>query len=382
MESFILCDMIPKIIHYCWFGKSKIPDYAKKSIDSWKKYLPNYRIIEWNENNYNVRKILYTSEAYDAKKYAFVSDYARFDILYNQGGIYFDTDVELLKDISKIIQQGNFCALEVAGLINSGLGIAAEPENNIIKEILKSYENSSFSKENKYSYLTVVGRFSNIMKNYGLSSKDQNQHIAGFNVYASEYFCPKNVETGKINITEKTVAIHHYEASWTEQWQKEFLAFKHSFLQRHGVFFLSCSVVKTVHLLYAVKKLGLLNGIRYCADKCKKNAVDIQSQNKKILFVSNTANFSKFNKPYMEWCSSNGWKVNYCSTNDEPICGIDSYININIPRFPFSKQTFFSIRKLHRHLEKENYSIVHCHTPMGGGNSKACFQKTPQGKAS
>lgn len=365
--------MITKKIHYCWFGTSEIPNYAKKCIDSWKKHLPDYEIIEWNESNYNVRKIQYTTEAYDAKKYAFVSDYARFDILNTYGGIYFDTDVELLKDISSIIQQGNWCALEAAGLINPGLGIAAEQGNGIIKEILESYKNSSFSKENKYSHFTVVNRFSNIMKNFGLSNKDENQRIADFNVYASEYFCPKNIETGKINITKKTVAIHHYEASWIEGWQKKFQTFKHSFLQKWKTNFLSHIIVNAVHFLYAVKNLGLLKGVEYCIKKQKKNLyLNTEASIKKILFVSNTANFSKFNKPYMKWCSSNGWKVNYCSTNDEPIYDIDSYINIDIPRFPFSRQTFFSIKKLRSHLEKEHYSIVHCHTPMGGGNNKAC----------
>lgn len=373
--------MIPSKIHFCWFGSNNFSPTAIACIESWKKFLPGYEIIQWNEQNYDIRKIPYIAQAYDAKKYAFVSDYARFDILYNHGGIYFDTDVELLKDISEIIQQGNWCALETAGLINPGLGIATEPGNNIIKLMLESYKNSSFSKENKYNHLTVVDRFSNIMKKYGLSNKDETQHISGFNVYASEYFCPKNVETGRVNVTKKTAAIHHYEASWIEDWQKEFQTFKHSFLQRRKNNLLSQCTVNAVHFLFAIKNLGFSEGMEYCIRKYKKGLYqNAELPSRKILFVSNTANFSKFNKPYMEWCSSNNWKVDYCSTNDEPIYGIDSYINIDIPRFPFSRQTFTSIKKLHNHLKQTHYSIVHCHTPMGGAITRLAARKLHKNK--
>ena len=118
--------MIPKKIHYCWFGGNPLPLLAQKCIESWKKYLPDYEIIEWNEANYDVHKIPYISQAYKAKKYAFVSDYARVDILNEHGGVYFDTDVEVLKDLSPILAKGPFLGIEAAGAIANGLGMAAE----------------------------------------------------------------------------------------------------------------------------------------------------------------------------------------------------------------------------------------------------------------
>ena len=136
--------MIPKKIHYCWFGGNPLPEFAKKYIESWKKYLPEYEIIEWNESNYDVRKIPYISQAYDAKKYAFVSDYARFDIIYEHGGVYFDTDVEVIKDMTGILEHGAFAGIESAGALNAGLGFATRQREPILKEILESYKDEKF----------------------------------------------------------------------------------------------------------------------------------------------------------------------------------------------------------------------------------------------
>ena len=132
--------MIPKVIHYCWFGGNELPESAKKCIDSWRKFFPDYEIKEWNESNYDVRKNIYISQAYDAGKYAFVSDYARFDVLYQFGGIYFDTDVEVIKSFEDILTQGSFMGCEIDGethteekdksirenkCVNPGVGMAA-----------------------------------------------------------------------------------------------------------------------------------------------------------------------------------------------------------------------------------------------------------------
>ena len=131
--------MIPKKIHYCWFGRNPLPESAKKCIASWRKYFPDYEIIEWNEDNYDVNKIPYTQQAYAAKKYAFVSDYARFDILYQHGGIYFDTDVEVIKSFDDVLEHGAFMGCEIDGSSRSGiavapgLGIAAAPGLGLYK---------------------------------------------------------------------------------------------------------------------------------------------------------------------------------------------------------------------------------------------------------
>ncbi|MEE1059147.1 MAG: glycosyltransferase, partial [Treponema sp.] len=136
--------MIPKKIHYCWFGGNPLPDFAKRCIESWRKFFPDYEIIEWNEHNYDVHKIPYISQAYNAKKFAFVSDYARFDILYEHGGLYFDTDVEVIKPFDDLVEKGAFAGVECPGKLAAGLGLASPAASPIYKEILDSYKISNF----------------------------------------------------------------------------------------------------------------------------------------------------------------------------------------------------------------------------------------------
>lgn len=214
---------IPKIIHFCWFGKNPLPELAQKCIASWKKYLPDYEIKEWNEENYDVRKIPYTAQAYDAKKYAFVSDYARFDILYQYGGLYFDTDVEVIKPLDEILKRGAFAGVERAGSLNAGLGLASPAANSIYKEILDSYKNSSFIKDDgSMDLTTVVTRVSDIFRKHGFTDKNEIQEIEGITVYPSEYFCPKDIETGKLTVTENTISIHWFDGSWTSVAQQKY----------------------------------------------------------------------------------------------------------------------------------------------------------------
>ena len=215
--------MIPKIIHYCWFGKNPLPPLAIKCINSWKKYFPDYEIREWNENNFDVNIIPYTKEAYNVKKYAFVSDYARFWILYNYGGLYFDTDVEVIKPMDDIIANGAFmgCENEVKKKnhktlsINPGLGIGAKSGLNIYQEILNLYATLHFiRKDGSYNQKTIVYYTTEILCKYGLKQIDEVQNCAGILIYPKEYFSPKNYKTGELAITNKSYTIHHYSASW------------------------------------------------------------------------------------------------------------------------------------------------------------------------
>ena len=143
--------MIPKKIHYCWFGRNPLPESALKCIASWKKFFPDYEIIEWNEDNFDVNCIPYTRQAYEAKKYAFVSDYARFKILYEHGGVYFDTDVEVIRSMDDIIERGAFLGFEINpnenrpyGAVNPGVGMGAESGMSLYKNILDYYSQLSF----------------------------------------------------------------------------------------------------------------------------------------------------------------------------------------------------------------------------------------------
>lgn len=221
--------MIPKIIHYCWFGRGSLPELAQKCIASWKKYLPDYEIKEWNEDNFDVNIIPYTAEAYAQKKYAFVSDYARFWILYKYGGIYFDTDVEVIRSIDDIIAKGNFMGFEAnpnsqksgdasEASVNPGLGMGVAPGLGIIKKMLDFYEGKHFVHEAiMRNQITVVHIATQVLCENGLKNVAGIQEVAGCYIYPSEYFCPINVTTGRIHVEKNTRTIHHYAGTWVDK---------------------------------------------------------------------------------------------------------------------------------------------------------------------
>ena len=219
--------MIPKIIHYCWFGRNPLPELAQKCIASWKKYLPDYEIKEWNEDNFDVNIIPYTAEAYAQKKYAFVSDYARFWILYKYGGIYFDTDVEVIRPIDDIIARGNFMGFETdpnpkkgdasGGSVAPGLGLGVNPGLGLYKELLNLYDSLKFKNEDgTLNTKTIVSYTTEILLNHGLNeNNDEPQEVAGVWVYPPDVFCPMDhTQANKITVTERTVSIHLYDCSW------------------------------------------------------------------------------------------------------------------------------------------------------------------------
>lgn len=216
--------MIPKVIHYCWFGGNPLPASAKKCIKSWEKFFPGYEIKEWNESNYDVNKIPYIKQAYKAKKYAFVSDYARFDIIYNHGGIYFDTDVEVIKSFDNIISNGAFMGCETDGIsenshirisVAPGLGIAAPEGMGIYKDILDFYSTQQFlMPDGSLNTETVVKKTTNILIEKGLKDKTGIQKVDDITIYPKDYFNPRNNNTGKLEKTDNTHSIHWYSMTW------------------------------------------------------------------------------------------------------------------------------------------------------------------------
>jgi len=232
--------MIPKKIHYCWFGKAPLTEEAKKCINSWKKFMPDYEIIRWDESNFDIGFCNYTQQAYECKKWAFVSDVARFYILYNHGGIYFDTDVELIKSLEPILLKGGFMGAEnfvdkiaegqsqkiaiAPGLglaVNPGLGLAVNPGLGLYKEILSYYENVDFlDKTGKFNNKTIVHITTEILKKHGLKDINEIQKIDQISIYPNEYFCPLDQDTGKLVITDNTYSIHWYSASWQSNYSK------------------------------------------------------------------------------------------------------------------------------------------------------------------
>ena len=226
--------MIPKIIHYCWFGGNPLPPLALECIASWKKYLPDYEIRQWDESNFDVNIIPYTEEAYKQKKYAFVSDFARFWIIYHYGGLYFDTDVEVIKPLDAIIAKGNFMGFEVEPdgdntpgkyaprfcfAVNPGVGFGMEKNHSFIGKMINLYTELKFElpPANIAWYKTIVAYTTEQLCKYGLKNIKGVQVVDGINIYPHEYFSPINMISGKLHITPNTHTIHRFMGSWGKQ---------------------------------------------------------------------------------------------------------------------------------------------------------------------
>lgn len=226
--------MIPKVIHYCWFGRTALPQSAIKCLESWRQFLPNYEIKEWNEDNFDVYATTYTEEAYRLKKYAFVSDYARFWILYHYGGLYFDVDVELLKPIDDIVALGPFMGLEkMEGskkegvvAVAAGLGLGTYQGHELYKEILDCYDNNHYISWRGKMTGTVVDIITGILLRKGEINTSKISYCGGVYVYPDDYFDPMNYYTGETDITPNTRSIHHYAATWRSN-KKEIFLKKH-----------------------------------------------------------------------------------------------------------------------------------------------------------
>lgn len=208
---------IPKKIHYCWFGRNPLPDDVKEYIESWKKCCQDYEIIEWNEDNFDINCNDYVKEAYQAKKWAFITDYVRLFVMYNYGGIYMDTDVEVLKSLDPFLKHHAFSGFESNNNIPTGI-MASEKGFKLYKEFLDYYNDKHFiNKDGSLDTTTNVVIMTNICKKYGLKQNNEYQEIEGWALYPSDYFCPKDYRDGTINLTDNTVVIHHFSGSWQSQ---------------------------------------------------------------------------------------------------------------------------------------------------------------------
>ena len=235
--------MIPKIIHYCWFGGKPLPRSAEKCIASWKKYLPGYEVKRWDESNFDVNAIPYTREAYAACKYAFVSDYARFWILYHYGGVYFDTDVEVIRPIDDIINRGGFLGVESNrnGIytVNPGLGFAATQGTAVIGEMMNLYSTFHFiNTDGALDLKNIVEITTEYLSARGLENTDEIQQCYDFTIYPKDYFCPIDYDTRELKITDNTRTIHHYAESWVPKSTR----FKNALSRLFGKRFMSCLV--------------------------------------------------------------------------------------------------------------------------------------------
>jgi len=220
---------IPKTIHYCWFGKKEIPAQCREWMESWKKYCPDYEIVEWNEDNYDVHKNQFLSQAYELGKWAFASDYARIDIINEYGGVYLDTDVELVKNIDVLLRNEAFCGFETNQYVAYGLGFGAKRHHPILNEIKKYYANLSFGLEDetlKQVTCPVVQTY--VMKQHGLVCNGEYQVVDGMTVYPSRVLCGMSPHSFRVARDWKDMyAIHHYTALWLEdlRWKSDIILY-------------------------------------------------------------------------------------------------------------------------------------------------------------
>ena len=212
--------MIPKIIHYCWFGGNPLPPLAQKCIKSWKKYCPDYEIVRWDESNFDIANApLYVKQACTVGKWAFVSDYARLIIVYQHGGIYLDTDVELLKNLDPLLINESYFGREDDIYVNTGLGFGAEKGTRILKELAEDYQDIPFVRDDgSFDMLACPIRNHRVFEKYGLKMGNGYQILSnGTAIYPIEYFNPKNTKTNLVKITCNTYSIHDYSASWYDE---------------------------------------------------------------------------------------------------------------------------------------------------------------------
>ncbi|RMC92311.1 exopolysaccharide biosynthesis protein [Clostridium autoethanogenum] len=207
--------MIPKVIHYCWFGGKHLPKNVEKCKESWRKHCPDYEIIQWDENNFDLNSSPFVKSAYKAKAWAFVSDYSRLKIIYENGGIYLDTDVELVKNLNLLLDYKCYIGVQQCEhLCTTGLGFGAEPHNPVVLAMLKQYDGLMYSEEKK-KYMACPYLNSKVFSNAGYRYSDEIQKVDSAVIFPPRYFDPfapgKDMENLKCN---ETISIHHYSASW------------------------------------------------------------------------------------------------------------------------------------------------------------------------
>lgn len=209
--------MIPKIIHYCWFGGNPLPPLAQKCIESWKTHCPDYEVLRWDESNFDISACpLYVRQAYEAGKWAFVTDYVRLKVVYDRGGIYLDTDVELQKNPEELLSYGAYFGFENKKYVNTGLGFGAQPGLPLLQELMEDYETICFRNEDHSLDLTPCPeRNTTVFLRHGLRQDGSKQELPGdVIVLPMDYLCPFSDYNGKLKVTKNTVSIHWYGASW------------------------------------------------------------------------------------------------------------------------------------------------------------------------
>lgn len=258
------------MIHYCWYGGKPLPELALRCIESWKKNCPDYEIIRWDEHNTDLETNDYIREAFENKKWAFITDYVRLWVLYKYGGIYMDTDVEVCKSLNLFLTESAFSGFESEKTVPTGI-MAAEKGHPFIHELLNYYHDKHFLLPNgDYDLTTNVQVITNICLANGIMLNNQKQTICNMTFYPKEYFCPKNSKTGKMTITENTACIHHFNGSWLDPEERKYKTAYTSLTSKYGKFGV---------LLYEIYKYGLHPSYIFYRLKYGRNFLSLQNKN-------------------------------------------------------------------------------------------------------
>lgn len=220
---------IPRIIHYCWLGGKEKPQNVMKCIDSWKKYCPDYEIREWNEDNLDITANFYTKQAYDARAWGFVPDFLRLWIIYTYGGIYLDTDVQIVRSFDPLLNYPAFAGFEKGtadergNYVNFGQGFGAEAGNEVIGSHMKIYNDLMYRlPDGSFNRIASPHYTTDILEKYGLNRKENKvQNLGEIVVFPNDYFCPKSFATGMIQKTSNTFSIHQFDGSWYSEEEQE-----------------------------------------------------------------------------------------------------------------------------------------------------------------
>ena len=214
-------NVLPKKIHYCWFGRGEIPEKEKNCIATWKKFFPDYELCLWNEDNFDYQDCSYAKQAYEAEKYAFVSDYARAKILYEQGGLYLDTDMKIIRPFPQCDNYNGYIAFDRKSYLAMGV-IAVIPKHPAIGELLLYYQKHEFMEDDgSYDIISNASVFTDIMKERGLTLGGEEQVVDGFYIFKREIFYPKKIDEETFNVTGETCAIHLGSGSWMTERERK-----------------------------------------------------------------------------------------------------------------------------------------------------------------
>lgn len=246
--------MIPKIIHYIWFGGNPLGEKELAYIESWKRFCPDYEIVRWDESNFDVTQNQYCYEAYKAKKWAFVSDYARLWILVNYGGIYMDTDVEVVKPLDSFLVHDAFSGFEKIDSIPTGI-MASRAGFPLFDRLLHDYDDRTFIMDDgSFDETTNVVAITNACLECGFKPNNTFQTVDSFTLYPKDWFCPKNIDTGVIEMTSNTHTIHHFRGSWVDVAEREIASIKHGIIAKHP------AINQKVAAVVARVRYGLIHG--------------------------------------------------------------------------------------------------------------------------